>query len=73
MTQGGDHMTTQNRHRAANSGRNMTDLYRAGMHGDWQVVQILGHMSDGRPILREIGRPFCGVWIAEVWQIARAA
>lgn len=48
----------------------MTALYRKGTGGDWYVVQLLGQTSDGRPILREIGRPFCGVWIAEVWQIA---
>lgn len=48
----------------------MTALYREGRSGDWYRVQILGHTSDGRPILKEIGKELCGVWIAQPWQIA---
>ena len=35
-----------------------------------QVVQIIGHMSDGGYICREIGRELPGVFIAQPYQMA---
>jgi hypothetical protein len=46
-------------------------LYRPGNFGPSRQVEYVGLTSEGRIILRELGRSLCGVIIADINQVKR--
>lgn len=44
----------------------MTALYRPHPGADWQECEILGRHASGKIVLREVGRFFNGVFLADL-------
>lgn len=48
----------------------MTEMvYRRTRADDWMPVEVIGQHADGRLVLREVGRRYPGVLLADVSQI----
>lgn len=44
-------------------------VYRASDADDWQDCRLIGAHDGGALVLREIGKPFPGVWLANLSQV----
>ncbi len=44
-------------------------IYRANPSEDWQDCLLIDFDAKGRPILRETGKPLCGVFVASLAQV----
>ncbi len=44
-------------------------IYRQNAAADWENVEVIDFDVRGRPILRETGKPLCGVFVASLAQV----
>ncbi len=44
-------------------------IYRSSAAADWEDVEVIDFDLRGRPILRETGKTFCGVFVASLAQV----